>query len=994
MLSMRNVSRVFVSCHRNDRDFVARLVRDLSTRLPKVAVSYYMNISSGSSLAESLLQEIERADVVLAVFSPDFVSSSWAAQELKVALNHNLKDNIRFIPLLVRPCTPNDSLSQFDWINFAENYDVALANLLGGIAGELPQVAQGGKPNRVSRAEELPMTPSQLKRRHALLARSDKALDRWPQRSGPDYTREMRVVVDGLEAIAGKADAAGSDRLERARTWRYAGLAWLDLEASGDIEYLESAKAALDKAEALLNGIDDPLESMKLHANYAQVLRHLARARVDPALIREARRHLVSALDLARTAQPDAVQPLQDALANTDSLIPVAEEAENLDQQINVLKTEMGATRQAFRPPVGAAEAKALFGILKEQVEKETESLDSMTGDGLGDFMARLGGWVEGYGAVQTLEDSLASRAKLGSLMDEFQPRAKRPSLSGPGPSPDSREERVMASLQELKLFVLTVTTSYAAASGTREAALDLFPRIGRLTPRLSEAGSDEEKFRRLEMDEVRGLANEVRSFARQHHVTLACPVWTQRNLSRDVNRVFFSGPAETQNRLEVAASALGLEVNHPAPAGADFAERRWQDLRTANLAVFDLSVGDPQVYYELGSALTLGTELLLIAREGLQPPFDIAQNVRFYSPFDEQRRFFEDELDAALYGLQVRGGSGSSLSATLAYAERLATADDGNALVPVAFQSLSNAGSDPVKFLAALTAFNRFLGARGHDILFPRWPSAYPDPHSPRCFVIMPFRAELDKTYRVVTRAAEQAGVKPVRGDIADGQQIIESIWEEICCATHVVVDLTGLNLNVCLELGIAHTLGRPTWLIGREGAERTLHDALPGIAKWRCHTYPKDPARKPQFIAGLTTFFEKGRVSSSQPQPPDDWPERSEEADESTLPEGEIAKDTAAHLKDSDDNRRDQPDNSRPFGVVPQLPDLAAMTNPDRGKRAQSRSQAVAMILNDPSLSVQEKVDSIKSLVEVFRDQDLIEKAQELADAQNLKNKAGQDE
>jgi hypothetical protein len=253
---------------------------------------------------------------------------------------------------------------------------------------------------------------------------------------------------------------------------------------------------------------------------------------------------------------------------------------------------------------------------------------------------------------------------------------------------------------------------------------------------------------------------------------------------------------------------------------------------------------------------------LLLIAKEGLLPPFDVAQNVRFYSPSDEQQGFLEEGLDAALYGLQVRGGSGSSISATLGYAERLAAADEGNALVPVALQSMRNAGSDPVKFLAALEAFNRFLGVPGHEIFFPRWPSVYPDPQSPRCFVIMPFRAELDNTYRLVASAAEQAGVEPVRGDMAPGQQIIKSIWEEICCATHVVVDLTELNLNVCLELGIAHALGRPTWLIGREGTERTLHDALPGIAKWRCHTYPKRLEKKSEFIAGLAAFLTKRGV------------------------------------------------------------------------------------------------------------------------------------
>ncbi|MNC90116.1 hypothetical protein D3C83_61720 [compost metagenome] len=77
------------------------------------------------------------------------------------------------------------------------------------------------------------------------------------------------------------------------------------------------------------------------------------------------------------------------------------------------------------------------------------------------------------------------------------------------------------------------------------------------------------------------------------------------------------------------------------------------------------------------------------------------------------------------------------------------------------------------------------------------------------------------------------------MRGDVAEGQQIIASIWEAICRATHVTIDLSGFNPNVCLEMGMAHALGRPTLLLGRHGTERQLASRLPGVAKWRCHTY-----------------------------------------------------------------------------------------------------------------------------------------------------------
>jgi hypothetical protein len=98
-------------------------------------------------------------------------------------------------------------------------------------------------------------------------------------------------------------------------------------------------------------------------------------------------------------------------------------------------------------------------------------------------------------------------------------------------------------------------------------------------------------------------------------------------------------------------------------------------------------------------------------------------------------------------------------------------------------------------------------------------------------------------------------SGLEPVRGDRALGQEIIASIWDELCRATHVTVDLTGFNPNVCLEAGIAHALGRPTLLIGEAGTARQLGAELPGLAKWRCHEYGTGLGRP--FNTAVDRFF-----------------------------------------------------------------------------------------------------------------------------------------
>ena len=82
-----------------------------------------------------------------------------------------------------------------------------------------------------------------------------------------------------------------------------------------------------------------------------------------------------------------------------------------------------------------------------------------------------------------------------------------------------------------------------------------------------------------------------------------------------------------------------------------------------------------------------------------------------------------------------------------------------------------------------------------------------------------MPFAQTLASTpslYCELDDAITAKGVTVVRGDEALSQDIVASIWKETARASHVLVDLTSYNLNVCLELGMADAMGRDTLLIG----------------------------------------------------------------------------------------------------------------------------------------------------------------------------------
>ena len=84
----------------------------------------------------------------------------------------------------------------------------------------------------------------------------------------------------------------------------------------------------------------------------------------------------------------------------------------------------------------------------------------------------------------------------------------------------------------------------------------------------------------------------------------------------------------------------------------------------------------------------------------------------------------------------------------------------------------------------------------------------------------------------------------------------VMRSIWDHLCSATHLIADLTKLNPNVALELGIAHTLGRNVLLISQDDPEQWT---FPHLAKQRVHRYAlKTRARRllrgvvDQFLAG----------------------------------------------------------------------------------------------------------------------------------------------
>ena len=67
-----------------------------------------------------------------------------------------------------------------------------------------------------------------------------------------------------------------------------------------------------------------------------------------------------------------------------------------------------------------------------------------------------------------------------------------------------------------------------------------------------------------------------------------------------------------------------------------------------------------------------------------------------------------------------------------------------------------------------------------------------------------------------------EKLGLTVVMAKEMTGEEIIEDIWHLAVTSEMCLVDLTGFNYNVFYELGLCHTLGKPTLIvIEREGDE-----------------------------------------------------------------------------------------------------------------------------------------------------------------------------
>lgn len=543
----------------------------------------------------------------------------------------------------------------------------------------------------------------------------------------------------------------------------------------------------------------------------------------------------------------------------TDKLSPLQDQIEALGRMVRDVSPK--------ETPGGPAEGpeQRIARALMERLHKE-----AATGRVSADRAAHLGDILKQFSDVMSEggDDlgSMAERAqKMRELTKQVMDAAMSPSWTTPEPEPGSRAHRAVSILDSLKRHLLAEKGRGMLPSEEASAGTNLLTRLAKLEARIREAGSDDERVSGLE-GEVWRLALEVQEHARRYHLIVAQPDFAMAKLHAQAKSLFLSGGDELIDVAKKLTARDDLELFEQARRG-DRAQERWNQLCSASVAVFDIGVPEvavrAQVCYELGLALALGKPSVVVVRGRQGVPFDVnLRPIRLRGDRVRDADVLGEAIQQALGSIVWGGGEaglGKGPREALAWLDRRFHGRLSDGTLRVAVEETERHQDDAVAFRRSLEQLLGMLGADAPAALLPAWPPAYPDPtDKPCCFQVMPFRPRWAKETRdLAARVCEENDWTYSRGDEADEQRIIRGIWSEIGRASAVLVDITGHNPNVALELGFVHALGRPYRIVAQGAAKKHMFDSL---EKVQIHSYGGGP-RYSGFVEIVEELLESAR-------------------------------------------------------------------------------------------------------------------------------------
>lgn len=130
---MEDKPKIFISYSRKDKDFVAKLAKDLKDSGISIWLDIW-KINIGDSFRKKIYEEgISKSDYLLIVLSKDSIKSNWVKDELNAGLVKEMsKKKIFVLPVVLN--IPNSkiplSIADKKHANFRENYSDGLLELL------------------------------------------------------------------------------------------------------------------------------------------------------------------------------------------------------------------------------------------------------------------------------------------------------------------------------------------------------------------------------------------------------------------------------------------------------------------------------------------------------------------------------------------------------------------------------------------------------------------------------------------------------------------------------------------------------------------------------------------------------------------------------------------------------------------------------------------------------------------------------------------------
>lgn len=136
------MASIFLSHNSQDKPFVRRLAIALQAKGVRVWVDE-AEIKIGDSLLDKIQSAIDETDYLAVVLSPHSVTSSWVNQELKQALNYELKNkSVKVLPIFLADCEMPGFLRDKKYADFRSEaaFSAGVSELLKRL---LPESADG-----------------------------------------------------------------------------------------------------------------------------------------------------------------------------------------------------------------------------------------------------------------------------------------------------------------------------------------------------------------------------------------------------------------------------------------------------------------------------------------------------------------------------------------------------------------------------------------------------------------------------------------------------------------------------------------------------------------------------------------------------------------------------------------------------------------------------------------------------------------------------------